>query len=222
MADTDYGSDLMLASMGMSAISSLGTAFVQSNAIKANAAYQQTVAQTNASLADLEASETLEEGGFAASREELKTQANVGTARAMAGASGVDVNTGSAMLAQNSIRQAGTINEINTRLNAARAAWGYKTASIESSYQGQFAALTGKAQAGQTLLAGGMGAIEGPMQIEANYMRYTKWFGPGAGGYKPQIPTYDTSGTAGGAFNLSPSSMPNPTPMLMETGGLNI
>ena len=181
------GSKLMgLAILG-GVFGSIGTAYSQASALKATGAYRLAVADTNAKIADLSAKQTLEAGDIAASRKNLETQGRVGAIRAAQGASGIDVNTGSAKLTQIGTQFAGNIDELTIRNNAARRAWGYKTQAISDTYEGQFSRMTAASEAQQTLLTGGMQAIEGPLEIGANYLRFARY-----------MDKYSAEGSAGG------------------------
>lgn len=179
------GADLMYASMGLSAIGSITSALSQSSAIRAQGDYESTIARTNASIADLQASQTLEQGDLAASRKNLQTQEQVGSEKAAQGASGTDVSGGSAAAVRAGTAGVGTIDELTIRNNAARQAWGFQTSAIQDTYKGQFAQLTAKAQSTQSLLSGGLGAISGPLAIESNYLRFSRWMGGGGGSGQP-------------------------------------
>jgi hypothetical protein len=144
----------------------------------------------------VQARQTLETGDIEAARENLKTQQTIGALRAQQGASGVDVASGSSAAVRAGVAGVGAIDELTIRNNAARQAWGYTTQAIQSTYQGQFAQLTAKAKAAQSLLAGGLQAISGPLAIEANYLRFARWMGVrgtpevNAANTQPPFPSY--------------------------------
>lgn len=180
--DTGGGMGSMLyASMGLSAIGALGSAFSQSRALKAQGDYQNTIAGVNARIAGIESSQTLEAGDIAASGKAIATRARTGLIVARAGASGTDVNSGSNALTRIGSDFAGQIDELRIRNNAARTAWGYQTQAIQDTYQGQFAKLTASTESQQTLLNGGLSAISGGVGIYAKNLYYEKWLGGGGG-----------------------------------------
>lgn len=167
------------ASMGTSAIGSIGNGISQSRAISAQGDVQQAIANSNAKISDLQARQTIEAGDVEASRLNLKTQAAIGATRARQGASGVAVNSGTNALVQNAEANAGAIDEMTIRSNAARKAWGYQTQSLQDTYQGKVASMTAKNQAEQTVLTNGLGAISGPLSIYANYSKWLRSLGGG-------------------------------------------
>ena len=174
--------NMMFASAGMSAIGAVTSAFSQASALRAQGDYQQTIADTNAKIADLQSRQTLEAGDLMASRKNLQTQQQVGAERAAQGASGVDVASGSAAVVRAGTAGIGAQDELTIRNNAARQAWGYQTEAMEDTYRGQFAQLTAKAGAEQSLMSGGLQAIEGPMAMYAKYKYMQKYLG--VGGYE--------------------------------------
>ncbi len=180
---------VMPAMMGLSEASSIGTAFSQSAAIKAKGDYDSTVANANASIAGLSAKQTLEAGDIAASRRQLKTQQTVSAIRAGQGASGVDVTSGSSSLTRIGEDFAGRIDAMTIRNNATRQAWGYQTEAIQDTYAGQFAHLAATAKSQQTLITGGLEAVEGPLNIYSKSQYLQRRMGGGAGSGVP----FDTS-----------------------------
>lgn len=168
---TNYGQGLMYASMGISAIASLTTAFSQSASARARGEYEASVARTNATLARLQAKQTLEVGDVEAARINQKNRQIEGSILAAQGASGVSVSSGSAALVRNAVRNAGAFDELTVRNNAARRAWGFETEAIQGKSKSDFAIQESKAKAHQTLVVGGLEAISGPLSI---YSRYTR------------------------------------------------
>lgn len=156
---------LQEASMATSAFSSIGKTFSDVSAIKAQGDYTSSISNTNAAIAKLKGSQVLQAGDIEASRKNLETQGQVGAARAAAGASGVDVNRGSPAIVQSAIKEVGSMDEATIRNNAARAAWGYQTESMQDTFEGQFAKLTAKSRVEQSIATGGLSAISNPLSM---------------------------------------------------------
>lgn len=167
-------SGTMGASMLVGSISSIATAYSQSQALKSAGVYQNTIAQTNAKLAGVEAQQAVQQGDIAASKQNLQTQAAVGEAKAQQGTSGVDVGSGSAALVRLGATQAGLTNETTIRNNAQRQAWGYQVQATQDVYQGKFAQMSADNQAEQTLLSGGLQAVSGPLSTYSNYLMWAR------------------------------------------------
>lgn len=175
----------MYASMGLSAISAITGAIMQSSAMRAAGDYQASIAATNAKIAGIQEKQALEAGDVEASRQNLKTQATIGAIKAAQGASGTDVASGSSAIVRSGVAGAGAIDELTIRNNAARRAWGFQTEALEDTFKGQFAQLTAKAQSTQSLITGGLQAISGPLGIESTYLRFARYMGGGGGSGVP-------------------------------------
>lgn len=172
----------MLSSMGISAIGAIATGLESSSATKAQGDYEASISRTNAAIAGVQQRQALQIGDIEASRKNIQTESTVGSERAAQGASGIDVASGSSALIRASTEGVGAIDELTIRNNAARQAWGYQTEAIQDTYQGQFAKLTASAKSQQALLTSGLQAISGPLAIESNYLRWSRYMGGGATG----------------------------------------
>lgn len=141
------------ASLGATALSgAVGAAgaIKQGNAEASAAKYNAGVAETNAAQATqnaLLASQAGSEQGFISSQ---RTRSEVGSILANQGASGVDVNSGSALDVRSSARELGELDALTVRSNATRQAYGYQTTA--TSEEGQ--AKLDKADATSDLTAG--------------------------------------------------------------------
>lgn len=121
---------MALLGMGMTALG--GATQAQSEKATGEAqgqalSYQSMVARNNATMARRNAQLTSEQGENLATAEGMKTAAGVSEMKARTAASGVDVNTGSAVSARAAATQLGEINALTIRSNKAREAWGYST-----------------------------------------------------------------------------------------------
>lgn len=173
--------DLYL-SMGLSSLGNVLTTIGQVSASRAKGAYEAGIARTNATIARIQARQVLEAGDFVAARKNVETKSVVGAVRAQQGASGVDVNSGSSVLVRNAIAGAGAMDELTIKTNAARQAWGLETDALESTYKGQYAKMTARNEAEQTILSGGLSAMSGPLGIYRRSKVY------GSGGTTSRLP----------------------------------
>lgn len=130
----------------------------QSTAAKLQGQYTQQQDTFNASIADLQAADAVRRGQVQAEQSGTRTQQLIGNIRSQAGAQGVDVNTGTAKDLQEDAAGLGAMDELTIRNNAYREAFGYQVKSLADTEAGNWAALTGNANAGSTLLLGGMNA----------------------------------------------------------------
>lgn len=179
MTDSSEYQGLMYASAGIGAISSIVGAFTQSSAYKAQGDIEASIARTNSNIAKLQSKEAIEQGEIEASREDIKTNQIVGSVRATQGASGIDVASGSSALVRNSITSVGDQDELTIRNNAQRRAFGYQAQALQETGRGEFAQLTAKAQSTQSLINGGLQAIQVPLGIYANSLRWQRFEGGG-------------------------------------------
>lgn len=100
---------------------------------QAQAAYQAQVAKNNATIArynqqmaEYDASIAAQKGEAAATAQGLKDSANFGAIKAGQAASGVDVNSGSAVDVQSSAAALGELNSMTIKSDSAREAYGYR------------------------------------------------------------------------------------------------
>ena len=121
-----------LAGAGISAAGSYGSM----EATSRNAAYQAQVAANNAKVAVENAGMATQAGEVAATNRGLKTRAQVGQTLARQGASGVDVNSGSAPKVRAAQSEVGMLDALTIRSNAAKQAYGYETQATNFTAEG--------------------------------------------------------------------------------------
>lgn len=157
---SDGGSSgLLAAGFGSQALSSIGGAYAQNKALKAQADYQKQQYDFNSQIATLQGEDAINRGNVEASQNNKAVTSAVGTERSESAAGGVDVNSGSVNQGQQDTRYAGNMNSLMIKNNAWREAWGYKNAAIENTYAGEFAKEGLDNQAENTLLTGGLNAV---------------------------------------------------------------
>lgn len=150
------------------------SAYGQAKSAGANAAadtYKAQVADNNAAIATQQAEWTAENGDQAASAAALKTRATEAGIEANQAASGIDVNTGSAVQVQDSARILGKLDALTIRSNAARQAYGYQVQAINEKSQAQLDRFAAK----NDIEAGKIGAastILGGVSTGANYYNF--------------------------------------------------
>lgn len=120
---------------------------------------QAQIARNNAILAQRNANVTMGEGEVATSQQQLKNRATIGAITAGEAASGVDVNTGSALDTRASAAEVGQLDALTIRSDYARRAYGFRTQAQQDREQ---AAIYGAA-AQQSILGGylsGLGTLD--------------------------------------------------------------
>ncbi len=126
----------VLAGMGMAGagVSAFG-AYEQGQATAAAANYQAQVARNNAMIARQNAVMTEQAGVAKETARGMKTAASVGSIKAAQGASGIDVNTGSAANVRVAAAKLGALDALTIRSNTAREAYGYEVAATSDDAQ---------------------------------------------------------------------------------------
>jgi hypothetical protein len=119
-----------LAASGLSALGTLS----QSRAASQAASYNAQVATQNAQIATTNANMTGAQGEAAVGVAGAKTRAAAAGELANQGASGLDVNKGSAVDVRASTAEVGELNALTIRSQAAQTAYGYQTQA--AGYQG--------------------------------------------------------------------------------------
>jgi hypothetical protein len=124
MDPVSLGAISLGASAAGGATSAFGSIFGgQAAANQAN--YQAGIAQMNANIARQNASYELAKGEVEAQQSGMKTRYQIGSTKAIQGASGIDVNRGTAPLVRTSEAEVGSMNEATIRAGAARKAYGF-------------------------------------------------------------------------------------------------
>jgi hypothetical protein len=116
---------LGLVGAGVSAVGTIESGYATSNA----AAYQAQVAQNNATIAEQNAQYSSEAGLAQAAATSLKGAAASGKVKATQAASGIDVNTGSAVNVQASERETNELSTETVLSNAELQNYGYRAAA---------------------------------------------------------------------------------------------
>lgn len=169
------------ASVGGAVIGGLG-AISQAQSQAASAKYSSQVAAENATIANQNAQWAGQSGEQQAAMSEQKTRAEVGSIQANQAASGINVNTGSAVDVRSSAVENGELDAITIRSNAARQAYGYQTQSTSDVAQSTL----DKSQAGYDSTAGDISGastlIGGIGSASNNYTKYLQAGGMSSNG----------------------------------------
>ena len=106
-----------------SAVTGVAGAVMQGKAQAASADYMAQVAANNQRIAQQNANMALEQGQVKEETQREQTGAQIGRARAVFGASGVDPNSGSALDVRSSAAELGELNANTIKYNAHVQAW---------------------------------------------------------------------------------------------------
>lgn len=117
--------------------------------------YQAQVARNNQSIANSNADLAVIKGGQQVDISQQRTAQTIGAQRAGAGASGVDVNSGSPLRAQEDTARIGAMDAQTIQNNAARSAWGFKTQATNFGNEAAIDSAKGDQGAIASLIGGG-------------------------------------------------------------------
>lgn len=168
-----------LAGAGISAAG----AMEQGQATAASDAYQAQVAANNAALATQQGKLDIQSGEIQAVNSGLKTRAAVGTEKSQQGASGIDVNTGSAANVRAGTASMGMLDALTVRSNAAKKAYADEVQATSDTAQGQLDTFAGEqAGTGADIAAAGT-LLSGASTVGGNYAKFQGAYGgtPSAG-----------------------------------------
>src|SRR3990167_3691754 len=135
------------ASLAMTAIGSGVSAFGQAqagSASKSMLGYRAAVADVNRQIAEQNADYSLNVGEAKAQQAGMEGRFKVGGTIARAGASGIDINTGSKARVIESVQEIATHNRAVIRSDAAKRAYDHRLAASEASQQGAIYKMAGE------------------------------------------------------------------------------
>lgn len=139
--------------------SSLSGAISNANALRAQGHYQKRVAETNAMIAEGQATRAESRGQQTA--RQIRRQANKVKAekRALAAAEGQSFEDGDVADSLDETELAAVADVQTAKTNAYLEAWGFRVNARNSAAQGKFAQMSNENQASSTILTGGMQAL---------------------------------------------------------------
>lgn len=162
-----------LAGGAMQAVGAVQSGYAKSEA----ASYRSQVAANNAQLAQDDAVREMQAGNTAAFNRGLKTRAQVASQKASQGASGIDVNTGSAVDVRAGTEMFGMLDALTIKSDAAKRAYARQVEA--TSYEAQ--SELDRAEAEQAVTAGwiqGAGTLlSSASSVGGNWGKYQTMFG---------------------------------------------
>lgn len=145
-----YGST----TQGASSVLGIAGAGLQASASLESGLYRAQVARNNQVIANENAQFATFRGQQGAEQSELRTGQIEGAQRAGFGASGVDVNSGSAVRTLSDTARIGEMDAATIMNNAKRSAWGYGQQSRDFGADSELDTMTGAAGAVRSLVGG--------------------------------------------------------------------
>ncbi len=142
----------------------LANAYGQSQAMKRQGDYEQSMSDINAKYSDMAASDAITRGDKESANYTKKVNQTAGSQRASMAAQGIDVGSGDAADIVAQTHQVGAMDAATIRSNAFREALGFKQQAFVSRFQGNNARNAGYGNANMTLMGGGMRAVSSGIQ----------------------------------------------------------
>lgn len=131
---------------------------MQSKAIKAQSSWESGQLERNAELMRYRASEATRMGEKEAQQRALQVKKLMGRQRAVAAAQGIDPDSGSALEVTQETAGMGALDIATIRNNAWKQAWGMRVEAGNMESQARFTRVSGKYNARNTLITGGLQA----------------------------------------------------------------
>jgi len=147
---------LMAVSTATSALSTAATAYNQAQTAKMQGDIQKSQYEANARMANLQAEDAIKRGDKEALAHKKKVRQLIGAQRAALAAQGIEVDSGSALDVQMDTAALGGEDILTIKNNAWREAWGYRVQAEDYRNKGTWAKMSGRNEARNTLLTGGM------------------------------------------------------------------
>lgn len=148
------------------------SAYQAGQAQKANAEYQAQVAANNATISRYNADAATKQGNQQIQAAEEQAAQRQGTIRAVLGASGIQLDNGSALRDQQGVAEIDEVNKATITSNSARNAWNFLNQGAANDSTAQLLTM----QANQASTAGAMNAfssiLSGASTTASNYGKY--------------------------------------------------
>lgn len=129
--------------------------------------FNEQMAERQAAMQEEAAQDALERGEEQADRQRERTGDLIGEQRAALGASGVQMDSGSALRLQTDSRYQGELDALTIEENAQRQAMGMSRQADQTRIQGEMQGRRGRIGAGSSLLTGGARAFGQQQRLQA-------------------------------------------------------
>ena len=149
---------LLLAATGFTIASTITGSQQQAAAVESQSDFQASRFISQARLEDVEAESAITRGRDEETEARIKTKKLIGAQRARLAAQGIEIDSGSALDIQLETAELGAADALTIRNNAFRESTGHRIQAIDFRNQAEFARLSGKNRARNTLVTGGLNA----------------------------------------------------------------
>jgi hypothetical protein len=139
--------------------------------------YQAQVAANNAKIAQQDATLEIQSGEVAAFNRGLRTRAMVGSQKATQGASGIDVNTGSAADVRAGTEELGMLDALTIRSDAAKRAYAKEVEATSDTAQSQLLETESQQDAEAGVLGAAGSLLSGASSVSGKWAAYQTLYG---------------------------------------------
>lgn len=141
------------------------------NAQKAAADYQAQVTANNAEIANMNANAATEAGNTQLQAAQEQAAQHQGMIRAVMGAGGVDLNSGSALRNQEGEAEIDQLNQATITSNAARSAWNFRNQGQDLTAQSQLETMQGEQAQSAGYIKGFSTLLSGAGQVSSGWAK---------------------------------------------------
>ena len=151
---------ILAASFASQSITSMASAYASSQAYQVQGDYQKMMSELNSEIADFQAEDALRRGEKEIELYESQIKKIIADQQVGFAAQGIEIDTGSAAIVQQDTRYLAELDKLQIKNNAYREAFGYRIEAIRQTAQGQFAQIGANLSSRNTLLSGGVQALD--------------------------------------------------------------
>ncbi len=148
------------------------SAVSSADAQKQAAAYQAQVAQNNATIAGMNANAAIQTGNTQLQAAQEQAAQHQGMIRAVMGAGGIDLNSGSALRNQEGVAEVDQLNQATITSNAARTAWNYRNQGADFTAQAGLDTMKANQENTAMLLGGFSSLLSGAGTFANQYNKF--------------------------------------------------
>lgn len=162
------------AGLAVAAIGAATSAYGQiqaAGAARTAADYQSQVAANNAKIASYNANAATAQGNQQLQAAQEQAAQHQGMIRAVMGAGGIDLNSGSALRNQEGVAEVDQLNQATITSNAARSAWNFKNQGADYSANANLETMQGEQAATAGLMGGFSSLISGAGSFASSYSK---------------------------------------------------
>ena len=150
----------LIAASASKLISGAAGSYSEYKGIQLETEFEASQFETNSRIAELQAKDAERRGREDANAYKVKIKQLIGKQRAAMAAQGIEIDADSALDIQLETAELGELDAMTIKNNAFREATGHRIQALDYSSQSGYTRIAGKTKARNTLLTGGMSAVD--------------------------------------------------------------